>query len=293
MARNKCRSRDDGKTPEFSVVLPYYNEYGYITDTLSGWLHQRTPPREIILIDNGSTDGSAQLVKNQLRDQQLIHTVFLTEPRPGKIYALQTGIAHSRYPFIALSDADTYYPPHYLELSAHLFAAHDETLSAIMALPEFENPHTVLSKTSRQSLIAFQKLWRKHAFTGGHGQIFRRQALLEAGGFSDSFWSYVLLDHEIMYRIFKNGRSLYHRDLWCCPSSRREDRTRVRWTLLERLLYLLTPHCLQGWFYYHFLKNRFEARGLSQLRLREKPWEEGMPEHESPQLSDSVTKGWT
>jgi hypothetical protein len=142
-----------------------------------------------------------------------------------------------------------------------------------MALPEFGNPHSVGSKTRRKGLIAFQKLWRKHSFTGGHGQLFRRQALLEAGGFSESLWSYVLLDHEIMYRIFKNGRSLYHRDLWCCPSGRRQDRTRVRWNLPERFLYQLTPHCLQGWFFYHFLKKRFEARGLSQLRLREKPWE--------------------
>lgn len=289
MARNNGLTRSDGKTPEFSVVLPYYNEYGYITTTLDAWLRQRILPGEIILIDNGSTDGSAQLVKNHLRDEQRIRKVFLSEPRPGKTHALQTGIAQSRYPFIALSDADTYYPPHYLELCAHLFAAHDESLSAVMALPEFGNPHSVWSKTRRKSLIGFQKLWRKHAFTGGHGQIFRRQALREAGGFSNSFWSYVLLDHEIMYRIFKNGRSLYHPDLWCRPSNRRKDRTRVRWTLPERFLYLMTPHCLQRWFFYHFLKNRFEARGLSQLRLREKPWEKKRPEGNSPHLSDSVT----
>jgi glycosyltransferase involved in cell wall biosynthesis len=273
MARNDCLTRNGETLPKFSVVLPYYNEYHYIADTLDAWLHQRTRPAEMILIDNGSTDGSAQLVKNHLRNEHRIQMVFLMEPRPGKIHALQTGIAHSRSPFIALSDADTYYPPHYLELGSHLFSLHDETLSAVMALPEFGNPHSLWSKTRRQGLITFQKLWRKHAFTGGHGQLFRRQALLQAGGFSESFWSYVLLDHEIMYRIFKKGSSLYHRDLWCCPSARRQDRTRVRWNLPERFLYHLTPHCLQGWFFYHFLKNRFEARGLSQERLREKPWE--------------------
>ena len=74
-----------------------------------------------------------------------------------------------------------------------------------MALPEFDRPHALRSRVRRRYFIVLSKLFTKHTFTGGYGQIFRTQALRQAGGFSEKIWPYVLLDHEIMYRIFKQG----------------------------------------------------------------------------------------
>jgi glycosyltransferase involved in cell wall biosynthesis len=257
----------------FSVILPYYNEADFLEKTLSSWLMQTRRPDQIILIDNASTDGSVDIAKHTLAGVQDIDIVYLQEARPGKVHALETGCRAITGEFAVTSDADTRYPPHYLQLCEQLFSGSDETTAALMALPEGDHPEAYLSRIRRRYFIALHKLFRKHTFTGGYGQIFRTEALARAGGFSEKNWPHVLMDHEIMYRLFKFARSCYHIDLWCQSSQRRQDRRRVRWNLLERILYLLTPHSFQGWFFHRFLGRRFSKRGLNHLRLRERPWQ--------------------
>jgi glycosyltransferase involved in cell wall biosynthesis len=260
-------------------------------------------------VDNGSTDGSEAVARKVLKNIGSIEMRFLHESRPGKLYALETGRKAVTCEFIALSDADTFYPPHYLELCEKLFADSDNKTLALMALPEFDRPHAFRSRLRRWYLIGLSKVFKKHTFTGGYGQIFRTRALRQAGGFSEKIWPYVLLDHEIMFRIFKQGvgdpnpftvsqmpffrcviskvcrknkvsqgifkqgLSRYHIDLWCQSSQRRKNRRKVRWNLFERLVYQLTPYPLQEWFFYRFLGPRFQKRGLNQLQLRNKPWQ--------------------
>ncbi|MGD2086510.1 MAG: glycosyltransferase [Candidatus Aminicenantes bacterium] len=292
----------------FSVVLPYYNEADFLGNTLLSWLNQSRKPDQIIPVDNGSTDGSEAVAREVLKDIDSIEVKFLHEPRPGKLYALETGCNAVTCEFVALADADTFYPPHYLELCEKLIADSGDRISALMALPEFDRPHAFRSRARRWYLIGLSKVFKKHTFTGGYGQIFRTRALREAGGFSEKFWPYVLMDHEIMYRIFKGvappahsrsarrrsfwglfskvcrkdkvsggsfkkGLSRYHIDLWCQSSQRRKDRRKVRWSLFERLIYQLTPYSLQEWFFYRFLGPRFQKRGLNHLQLRTKPWQ--------------------
>lgn len=265
--------RQTVKKTSFSVLLPYYNEVDYLAQTLTSWLQQSHRPGQIILVDNGSTDGSESIARSILEKAHDIRLVYLQEPRPGKVHALEIGCQAIDCEFVAMSDADTYYPPHYLKLCEQLFAKADERVAALMALPEAEYPEAFLSKLRRHYFIILHRLFNKHAFTGGYGQVFRTKSLLQAGGYTEKQWPHVLMDHEIMYRIFQFGLSEYHKDLWCQSSLRRHDRKRVRWNLLERILYILTPHSLQGWFFYSFLDNRFAKRGLNHLRLREKPWQ--------------------
>jgi glycosyltransferase involved in cell wall biosynthesis len=213
------------------------------------------------------------VAREVLKNIDAIEVKFLHESRPGKLYALETGCNAVTCEFVALADADTFYPPHYLELCEKLFADSGDRISALMALPEFDRPHALRSRLRRWYLIGLSKVFKKHTFTGGYGQIFRTRALRRAGGFSEKIWPYVLLDHEIMFRILKQGISRYHIDLWCQSSQRRRDRRKVRWNLFERLVYQLTPYPLQAWFFYRFLGPRFQKRGLNQLQLRNKPWQ--------------------
>jgi glycosyltransferase involved in cell wall biosynthesis len=269
---------DENKKPLrkhcFAVVLPYFNEAEFLERTLESWLDQTRKPDRLILVDNGSTDGSRAVARKVLQHVKHIDVIYLHESRPGKIHALETGCKAVNCEFVALADADTVYPCHYLELCAKLFAESDDRVSVLMALPEFNRPHAFFSRVRRRYYIGLHKLFPKHTFTGGYGQVFRTAALREAGGFSENYWPHVLLDHEIMYRIFKQGLSRYHIDLWCQSSRRRKGRKQVRWSLFERLVYHFTPHARQDWFFYRFLASRFAKKGLSHLRLREKPWQQ-------------------
>ena len=98
---------------DFSVVIPLYNKAKEIVHTLEGVASQRYAPMEVIVVDDGSTDGGAELVeqmKAQLPTLQLIR-----QANGGVSVARNCGIAHARGNYIALLDADDVWKPEYLE----------------------------------------------------------------------------------------------------------------------------------------------------------------------------------
>ena len=133
------QTKEKHNNHSFSIVVVFYNEKLYIERTLVSWLNQTRQPDQIICVDNGSTDGSIRIAKQILEGSRHIKKVFLSEPKPGKIHALEAGCRAVTSEFVALSDADTYYPPHYLEMCEALFSGSDEKLSALMAQEVKEN----------------------------------------------------------------------------------------------------------------------------------------------------------
>jgi glycosyltransferase involved in cell wall biosynthesis len=257
----------------WSFVIPYYNEAAFLPKTLASLIAQEFRPFRLILVDNASTDGSAAICRALMADRQGIETIHLHEPRPGKIHALERALAHVGTPFVALGDADTWYPPHYLRRCDALFARGPDDRVAVMAMDIYGDPAGWRAKVRRAAYMLVARLLSKQAHTGGYGQSFRTEALKSVGGFSERLWPYVLLDHEIMQRLFKIGRARYAFDLWCMPSPRRADRRSVRWNLWERLLYHATAYRLKDWYFYRFLGPRLARRKLGHLSLREKSWQ--------------------
>ncbi len=97
--------------PRISVVIPLYNKREEIAATLESVLVQSVQPLEIIVVDDGSTDGSADLVA-----QRFGHRVVLIEQANGGVSAARnTGIEAAKGDYIALLDADDFWAAHYLE----------------------------------------------------------------------------------------------------------------------------------------------------------------------------------
>ena len=247
----------------WSIVLPYFNEHAYLPATLKSLREQTLKPARIILVDNASTDGSAELARS-LTANAGIDVVHVHEPRPGKINALETGLARVDTAFVAFCDADTFYPSEYLARCNEIFAD-DDTVVAAMATG---SPST----WKRLKTLSVAKILYRQTHTGGFGQSFRTEALRQVGGYSAARWPFVLEDHEVMQRLFKIGRAKHAFDLWCLPSNRRSDRANVNWSMAEQLLYHLVPFALKDWFFYSFLTKRFTRRGLANVNLREKTW---------------------
>ena len=264
--------RSDKTNPTFSIVLPFFNEAQFLERTLTAWLAQSYRPSQIVLVDNASTDQSEQVARAVLAKATDIEVVYLREERPGKVNALRRGCEAATGEFIVHSDADTYYPAHYLQLCATLSRGTAGACSAIMALGAGDIPLSWRSRFRRRVYVGLQRLFPYHTYTGGFGQVYRTELLQRCGGFSENQWPYVLMDHEIMVRLLQFGPAIYHVDLWCQPAGRRSDRRRVRWNLRERFLYQLLPYRYHDWFFYHFLAKRLHARGAMHLRLREQPW---------------------
>jgi hypothetical protein len=186
--------------------------------------------------------------------------------------ALETACGRLECEFVAFLDADIHYPPDYLETAQRLFRTARPGIVAVMALYLHNDPEGWRAKAYRWAMPVISRFFPTKCLTGGGGQVFRADILRKAGGFSTRTWNYVLLDHEIMHRVFKFGSTRYHSDFWCLHTNRRGDRERVRWNVWERFLYLYMPPPLLDWYFYRFLGPRLAARKLGQLNLREQPW---------------------
>lgn len=260
----------------WTVVIPYFNEESWLPATLESLTRQTLRPFRVILVDNASTDAGPARAAEWAARQQGIEVTLLAQPTPGQVHALAAGIAEAQSEFLAIADADTLYPPHYLEAAtAHMDAAPPTTIGFI-AHDTGPNPDSAFEAAGRFLYThVIPKLLTHQAHGGGYAHLMRTAPFKASGGYDPARWPYVLKDHELVHRLWKQGRIEYREDLWVQPSPRRADRKGVRWTLGERILYHLTPPSRKDWFFYSFLGPRFAARGQKDTVLRQQNWAAG------------------
>ena len=259
--------------PAWSVIIPYYNELKFIRRTIESAIAQRGTSLRLILVDNQSDDGTEDLCRAILADAPEIDVLYLREARPGHLFALDVGFAAVKArptPYVCFWDADTVYPPHYLAEAERLLR--DGRHVAAQAIDLYCDPMSAEGCLRRRRMVVTHHVLGKQGHVGSYGQCFRTDALVAAGGPRSVGWPYVLYDHELMQRIYKQGPATGSMDLWCLPSPRRGANAHVRWTLFERILYHLTPFAAKDWFFYRFLARRFDKRRMMQENLRVRDW---------------------
>ena len=73
----------------WTFVIAYFNEADYLPATLASLSAQTARPFRLVLVDNGSTDGSAALARKACETMAGVQTIHLSETRPGKVHALK------------------------------------------------------------------------------------------------------------------------------------------------------------------------------------------------------------
>ena len=108
--------------PAFSVLIPLYNKEREIESTIRSVLAQRYPPQEIVVVDDGSTDRSAEVVRSIA--SPLVR--LIAQPNAGECAARNRAIREARSEWVALLDADDRWHPGFLEEIAALIAEYPD-----------------------------------------------------------------------------------------------------------------------------------------------------------------------
>ncbi|MDR3117129.1 MAG: glycosyltransferase [Puniceicoccales bacterium] len=115
---NAATSKMNMATPKVSVVVPIYNTEKYLRQCLDSIVGQTLRDLEIILVDDGSTDGSAAIVDEYAKKDRRIVAIHQRNGGMGKAY--NSGIARAGGEYIGLVESDDWIEPDMYEL---LYAA--------------------------------------------------------------------------------------------------------------------------------------------------------------------------
>ena len=173
-----------GKT-DISVIVAAYQAAGTIERTLASIAAQTLKPLEVVVVDDGSTDGTFEVAKALGPDMNGIELlVFRTEANQGAGAARNRAIMESTGTVLAFLDADDEWLPEklerslsYLENGDYSFVAHDYLTG------ESDNAiHHDCERRFREGGDAFVNLYRK-GYIASSSVVARRDAVLAAGGF--------------------------------------------------------------------------------------------------------------
>jgi glycosyltransferase involved in cell wall biosynthesis len=201
-----------------SIVIPARNEETLIGASLGSLRNQKFQGEyEIIVVDNGSTDGTAKVAWK-------FGATVLFEPKPGVIFARQTGAAAAKGEIIIQADADTIYPPDWLSRIDQFFSSHSK-YAALTGAYEYLQPvwWAVFEGLLRNTVNGIAGFFTGvPLYVSGANLAFRRQNWLQIGRYDPSWFQPDQFG--ITHHLHKFGLVKYDRKLIVHTSARRIDK---------------------------------------------------------------------
>ena len=168
-----------------AVIIPAYNAEPFIERTLASVLAQTHRNIEIIVVNDGSTDGTASIVRRLADGDGRIK--LLQQKNAGVASARNAGIRASRGIFVAPVDADDLWHPSKVEKQLRVFAAADNDLGLVYTLYrtiDAVDRVIITPKRTHPNGWVFMQHLGQNFIGNGSSAMFRRDVLFEMGGYS-------------------------------------------------------------------------------------------------------------
>jgi glycosyltransferase involved in cell wall biosynthesis len=197
--------------PAISVVVPTYNRADYLRESLESVLAQEAPAFEVIVVDDGSTDGTPAVLA---RFGDAVRTVG--QPHGGIAAARNAGVAAARGRFVAFHDSDDVALPGRLAVPYDYLADHPEFHLVVgngVFLPPrgtdgpsrpWLRPEVAAALDGRE--ITFREVFRWN-LGQLQGTLISRESLLAVGPLNSEF--IILDDLDIMLRLSLRYRAVF------------------------------------------------------------------------------------
>ncbi len=197
------------ETPMVSILMPAHNESNILYNVVKEMTQLNYPNYELILINDGSSDDTGQVLKNIVGMYENVRVIDL-EPNCGKANALYLGAIASKGEILVGVDADSYLDKNALRylVSHFINKQNGERVGAVTGNPRVRNRGTLLGKIQLceyASIISLikrtQRILGKVMTVSGVCVAYRKKALLECG-----FWDRDMMTEDIAvtWKLEKN-----------------------------------------------------------------------------------------
>ncbi len=205
---DRVESAVHSRKPTISTIIPLYNGAPYIEAALRSVLRQTLPCAEIIVVDDGSTDDGAAIVRRIAAEHPV---TLLSKANGGQSSARNFGVAHAGGDLIALLDQDDiWYPNHLEELVEPFLELRSPPLGwAYSNLDEIDAAgqllvrsflHALGSKHPKRDVFS---CLREDMFVLPSASLIDRAAFNAVGGFDELLSGYE--DDDLFLRLFLAG----------------------------------------------------------------------------------------
>lgn len=193
--------------PLISVIIPTYNRAKYLRQCIESALSQDYPNLEVIVVDNGSTDNTAEILTsfgNKIK--------CLKEEKRGASAARNKGLRAARGEFIALLDSDDFYLPGKMSLSVRKLLG-DHSISLVYTdyfLVDSEGCRVRTVKKNHPGQMEFLRTFLKEGLFIPPSITLLHKECLEKSGYFDETLLNGHEDTEMWFRMLKAGYRFGH-----------------------------------------------------------------------------------
>lgn len=185
--------------PLVSIVIPTYNRDDLVAAAVESCLSQSHPRCETIVVDDGSTDRTGEVLSRFAG-----RIVAIRQENKGLAGARNTGLRAAQGEFVGFLDSDDMWQPPLVARALALFAARPDVGAVCLAEQEIDLGGRLLGRTHGKrtpgdDFTAEGLIGRDTGVGSGRPPIARRALLLEHGGFDESFRNYAV-DSEMWIR---------------------------------------------------------------------------------------------
>ncbi|WP_088888792.1 glycosyltransferase family 2 protein [Leptolyngbya ohadii] len=196
--------------PQVSVVIPTYNCDRYLSQAIDSVLAQTYPNCELIVIDDGSTDNTQQILQSYHRQTLSLEFRSVFQPNQGVAIARNHGIQLARGEWIAFLDADDVFLPDKLAAQMAIAATYPEAGIVHSGWQRTDSTGKVLMQVKPWTQIPTLNLesWLRWKPVLPSAMLFHRGWLERSGGFDPRFPP--AEDTELVLRLARMGcRSIW------------------------------------------------------------------------------------
>ena len=201
----------EGIMQKVSVIIPTYNYAHFISEAVESVLAQTFPIFEIIVVDDGSSDNTEEVVK-QFGDK----VKYIKQKNGGVGLARNTGAKNSGGDYIAFLDADDVWLPEKIEHQIQLFQTDDQIGLNTTAMLEFDVTGTTgrIYSEGKNGWCADSLLLLEPVAIGpGSTTLVKREVFEKIGGFDESRELYPSEDWEFCYRVAREFKLAFLSDV--------------------------------------------------------------------------------